>query len=109
MNDKLQEYLEQNGYDVERIDRMPSKELLKLYRLAGIKAKGVGEFHQVNVYIINDLGERVCLFDAICHYGSYGFNEGLLEVMSSYLVNNDNYIEGHLTAKEIINRLEALS
>lgn len=46
-------------------------------------------------------------WDAICHDGSYGRTEGLLEVMGER-VNRNPYdsVEGHLTAQEILNRLD---
>lgn len=40
--------------------------------------------------------------DAICHNGSYGFKEGLLEIMGLTL-NNDT-VEGWLTAEEVCYR-----
>lgn len=46
-------------------------------------------------------------WDAICHDGSYGNKEGLLEVMGSKVVkNSDDSVEGWLTAQEILNRLD---
>ena len=46
-------------------------------------------------------------WDAICHDGSYGRTQGLLEVMGAK-VNKNPYddVEGHLTAQEILNRLD---
>lgn len=41
-------------------------------------------------------------WDAICHYGSYGYQEGLLEIYGSIC---DDVI-GHLTADDIIRRLQ---
>lgn len=48
-------------------------------------------------------------WDAICHRGSYGYEQGLLEIMGT-IVNNDcgDSVEGYLTADDIIKRLEAL-
>lgn len=42
------------------------------------------------------------LWDAICHPGSYGYEDGLLEVMGDPVTNND--VEGWLTADEIFAR-----
>lgn len=49
-------------------------------------------------------------WDAICHDGSYGNNEGLLEVLevmgSKVVKNSCDAVEGWLTAQEILNRLD---
>lgn len=42
------------------------------------------------------------LWDAICHPGSYGYEDGLLEVMGDPVTNSD--VEGWLTADEIFAR-----
>lgn len=46
-----------------------------------------------------------CSWDAICHDGSYGHNEGLLEIMGSIVQNEYDSVEGYLTADEILKRL----
>ena len=47
------------------------------------------------------------LFDAICGYGSFGFNRGLIEIMGC-IVPDDAHdsVEGSLTADEVIERIE---
>ena len=42
-------------------------------------------------------------WDAICGYGSYGYEQGLIEVMGSVM---DKDVEGFLTADEVIKRLK---
>lgn len=46
-------------------------------------------------------------WDAICHDGSYGRERGLLEVMGD-LVNEEagDGVEGYLTAKEVLERID---
>jgi hypothetical protein len=45
-------------------------------------------------------------WDAICHEYSYGSERGLLEIMGSIVqVDNDN-VEGWLTAKEVLKRID---
>ena len=39
-------------------------------------------------------------WDAICGYGSYGFKQGLLEVMGN--IRDDNGVEGWLTAEQVV-------
>lgn len=47
------------------------------------------------------------LWDAICGYGSYGFDRGLIEIMG-YIVSEDvcDSVEVWLTADEVIERIE---
>lgn len=57
------------------------------------------------VIVYDKNGERS--WDAICHDGSYGHELGLLEVMGERVVRVTNdTVEGYLTAKEVIERLE---
>lgn len=47
-------------------------------------------------------GENL-ICDAICHSGSYGHEEGLLEIMG--LTRNDDSVEGWLTSEEVFDRI----
>ena len=46
-------------------------------------------------------------WDVICHSGSYGGDNGLLEVMGDCMLSEElkGDVEGWLTAEEILNRL----
>ena len=44
-------------------------------------------------------------WDAICHSGSYGHSEGLLEIYGSIVQSEYDDVEGYLTAEEILERL----
>lgn len=90
--DYLENYLRKHGIKYERID------------------KEYGEYcnrHQLIVY--NDAGERV--WDAICQVGSYGYEQGLLEILGEKITgfrlgkDNDEVI-GWLTAEDVIERIE---
>lgn len=49
-------------------------------------------------------------WDAICHSGSYGCRDSLLEVMGSAVVRVDyDSVEGYLTAQEILKRIDEKS
>ena len=86
--DKLAKYLEEKGYNFKRKDKNDS----------------IYPFHSVVVYDDKDN----YLWDAICHRGSYGYEQGLLEIMGTVVdVNAGDSVEGWLTAQEIIDRLEA--
>jgi len=88
--DKLEKFLQQNGYKYERIERQG----------------GIGEDrHQIRVFDEENGKE---LFDVICQRGSYGYEEGLLEAMGSIVNEKEigDRVEGYLTADEIIRRIK---
>lgn len=87
--DKLEKYLKEHGYEYKRSDIKETARTL--------------ECHQVIVF---DNGERS--WDAICHPGSYGYEEGLLEIMGAivwYDIDGDS-VRGWLTADDVIARIE---
>jgi len=86
--DKLDEYLKEHSYNYDHI--IDSPQALKT--------------NQIIVY--DDNGDRA--WDAVCNIGSYGFAQGLLEVMGKAVVRVDDEVEGWLTADEIIERLEEM-
>lgn len=88
--DKLEQYLIENKIPYERFDEETNTS--KLNR------------HQIIVY--DNFLKQTRLWDAICHYGSYGYKEGLLEVMGRYITYTDDDVEGGLTADDIIRRLD---
>ena len=56
------------------------------------------------VFMDAETGERVC--DAVCHWGSYGHERGLIEVMGWPLCEAiDDDVEGYLTADTVYARL----
>ena len=89
--DKLEKYLRENGYKVERIDEDETK-----YCNC--------DRHQVIVF--DEDGNRK--WDAICNFGSYGHEEGLLEVYGETVVfpEDGDSVAGWLTAEDVIARLK---
>lgn len=94
--EKLEEYLKAHGYIFEHItEQAPEgtpEELRRHYTKIPWR-------DQIIVY--DEDGHR--LWDAICHMGSYGAEQGLLEVMGD-VTHQD--VEGFLTAENIIKVLE---
>ena len=87
--DKLEAYLKENGFEYTREDN----DCLERYM----------DKHQIIVY---KNGEKQ--WDAICHSGSYGYEQGLLEIMGTivdYEKDGDSVV-GWLTADDIIQRLQ---
>lgn len=86
--DKLETYLKEHGYEYTRGD---------------VGGELYTEGHQIVVY---KNGQR--LWDAICQYGSYGYEEGLLEIMGDIVwqdIDGDS-VRGWLTANDVIARIE---
>lgn len=94
--DKLERYLQDTGIKYERIDNESP------YKPEAGLPENFGERHQLIVY--DSMGRQV--WDAICHWGSYGYEQGLLEIMGSVLTGNEDVI-GFLTAQDVIDRIES--
>lgn len=92
--DKLEQYLKQNNMVYQRIRR------LSAFTERTLNVDG-GE--QIIVY---ENGERV--WDVICGHGSYGAQQGLLEVMGDPVVipEDGDSVAGYLKAVDVIKRLE---
>lgn len=107
--DKLEVYLKEHGYFYERIDKECRYDDADFKELID-KFGHPFDQHQIIVYdsAIAGMTEKQkrehYLWDAICHWGSYGYEEGLLEVMGPPVAEVD--VEGHLTAQDIIDILE---
>ena len=84
--EKLEKYLKENGF---------------IYRRGKAGIANHDDWGQIIVY--NKDGERQ--WDAICNFGSYGHEEGLLEIMGTIVQGSDS-VEGWLTADDVIKRLE---
>lgn len=87
--DKLEKYLFEHGYEYDRIDEEDEVVLNR---------------HQIIVY-----KNKKRQWDAVCQYGSYGYDQGLLEIYGTLVSKFDNKgdrVIGWLTAKEIIERIE---
>lgn len=97
----LRDWLQENGADFEFYD-MPA---IWVYDEAHpgepYAIQQIGR-HQVIVYDqIN--GEQMRRWDAICHRGSYGYEDGLLEIMGCIVPEETpGNVEGFLTADQVI-------
>lgn len=91
------------NWRVERTDKVQLPFLgAKEDPLTGDVCNDIGQ-HIVIVYT-QDTNER--LFDAICHYGSYGYSDGLLEIMGTIVYQDDgDQVVGYLTADDVIERI----
>lgn len=92
--DKLENYLKEHGYPYERII---IDEGLIMFGM------NLGKRDQIVVYK-DDKRD----WDAICQPGSYGYEQGLLEVMGDRVVRSSDCdsVCGYLTAQQVIDRLE---
>ena len=100
--DKLEAYLKEKCIKYERIDKSRYSDLPKEMMVGNVQ--GFGEQHQIIVY--DSKGKIV--WDAICHWGSYGWKEGLLEIMGNIVDEKrvGDRVEGWLTAQDVIDRIE---
>lgn len=90
--EKLEKYLKEKSYKYERIKETPGTN------------PWMSGYEKNQIIVYNENGERQ--WDAICHRGSYGFEQGLLEIMGSIVKPGGDSVEGWLTAEDIIKRLE---
>lgn len=101
---KLEEYLKTNNYLYKRIDK-PGESFS--YRDGSVEL--INDRHQIRVYRNErDMSEDLTIWDVICHFGSYGCDEGLLEIMG-YPVDDPPWgddVEGYLQANDIIQLIE---
>lgn len=86
---KLEAYLKDHNIPYERDD-------------GALDLNGIFDRHIIIVY--SQSGERE--WDAICQYGSYGGDNGLIEIMGTIVQNDEDDVEGWLTADDIINRIK---
>lgn len=85
--DKLEKYLKEHNIPYERID----------------DDEKVINRHQI---LVKDKDGNV-IWDAICHFGSYGYEQGLLEIMGTLVRPEDGGgVAGWLTAEDVIGRIE---
>ena len=87
--DKLEKYLKEHSIPYERVDEESRAH-------SGINR------HQIGVPTLEPRGRE---WDAVCHYGSYGYEEGLLEIYGT-IAGND--VVGWLTAENVIKRIEEM-
>ena len=100
--EKLEQYLKENHYHYERIDNPIPPSMVEVREKYDLP-EGWCEQHQIIVY--DAAGKRQ--WDAICQWGSYGYSQGLIEIMGSLVRDKRDRVEGWLTAQDIIDRLES--
>lgn len=95
---KLEEYLKKNGIKYTRRD----EEHTFLVSIDGEEKVVTIDKHQI---VALD-PKKVQLWDVICHYGSYGADQGLLEIAGDIVEEEEGDVVGFLTADEVIERIE---
>ena len=95
--DKLEAYLIEKGIPYERIDKDDAYDDKGRWLYMN--------WHQISAY--GDAQRKDRIWDVICHRGSYGYEEGKLELMGRIVPDNhEDSVEGFLTAEEVIQRIE---
>lgn len=97
----LRDWLQENGADFEFIDTPTIYVYDESHPGEPFAIQQIGQ-HQVIVFDqIN--GKRMRRWDAICHRGSYGYENGLLEVMGCIVPEGTpGNVQGFLTAAQVI-------
>ena len=98
--DKLEAYLKDRNIPYKRIDEKPPLPKDLVAYLPREERIGFGERHQI--IVTDKTGKR--LWDVICQWGSYGFEQGLLEGWQGIFGKHDPV--GWLTAEDVIKRIE---
>lgn len=94
--DKLEKYLINHRITFERIDEDAVRDETGRFLIRPAR-------HQIYV---PEAGES--RWDAICHPGSYGYEEGKIEIYGSLVKEEDgDSVVGWLTADDVIKRIEA--
>lgn len=96
--EKLVEYLDKSRANYERIKET------NIVPFPDGNDRDIGR-NQVVVYDT----EGKIKWDAICHYGSYGYEAGLLEIMGDIVDEgkDGDSVAGWLTAEDVIKRVKA--
>lgn len=63
-----------------------------------------GEYGRHQIIVYDKKGNKI--WDAICHKGSYGYEQGLLEIYGTIVRPCGDSVEGWLTADDVIERIE---
>ena len=102
---KLKQMLEKENIPFEFTDDKNNyKEIVATNNLELIKAaKDLEKSYRIIIY---KYGKRLC--DVIYGYGSYGYEQGLLEIMGGLTQeeNENSSVLGYLTAKEVFKRFK---
>lgn len=95
--DRLEDYLKGKGIKYKRFDVHEEYESEELKGLTFVMDR-----HQI---CVPDAGEEL-EWDAICHEGSCGYKEGLLEIYGTIVREDEEVVVGNLTAEDVIERIE---
>lgn len=98
--DKLEKYLQEHNIAYQRIDERGN--------MVCVDVKNIAPLDAINAYLTRHQiivpSKQNREWDVICHPGSYGYKEGLLELMGNISRNDD--VEGYLTAEDVIERIK---
>lgn len=95
---KLETWLISHHIPYERIDEDPPKGEPPVNSL----------WYSLDRHQICVPSEEIKNWDAICHYDSYGYEDGLLEIYGELVTeDDDDLVVGYLTAADVVKRVEA--
>lgn len=97
-----------NLYEFNKLEQYLIDKEIKYERTDGFMYRSpFGEKVEQHQICVPTSDKKYREWDVVCHDGSYGFEQGLLEIMGSIVDPNcGDTVEGYLTADDIIERLE---
>lgn len=98
---KLEEYLKAHGIKYTRRDEENTFHGV-IDPISTEEREITIDRHQIVVFD----PKEVRLWDVICQFGSYGGEQGLLEIMGDIVEEGEGDVVGFLTAAEVIERIE---
>lgn len=97
---KVEQYLKDNNIPYEREDKEDKLVTIK------VSDKHFPVYEQFDSHQICVPSRERRKWDVICHRGSYGAEQGLLEIMGTIVRPCRDSVEGWLTADDVIARIE---
>ena len=100
-----QDDYEQEGEEMSELDKL--EVYLKEHGIPYVRKVPYTE-HDWNQIVVPSDKKEEYEWDAICHFGSYGYEKGLIEIMGSIVDKKrvGDEVEGWLTAEDVIERIE---
>lgn len=97
---KVEQYLKDKNIHYEREDKEDKLAYIE------VSDKHFPVYEQMEVHQICVPSRERRKWDVICHRGSYGAEQGLLEIMGTIVRPCGDSVEGWLTADDVIARIE---
>ena len=103
-------------YDIVKLREIRAREIYKLHNLLEdrniehefiIEENGEYTRRMIKIHDVQD-GEKFEILSAILHYGSYGYEQGLIEILGllTRSEEKESNVVGYLTAEDVFRRVK---